>query len=57
LQNYRKDFNTRIDEFKETPVHDWASHAADAFRYLAISIQDTSARKWKPLAYDNRGYI
>jgi phage terminase large subunit len=57
LQNYRKDFNTRLDEFKETPVHDWASHAADAFRYLAISIQDTNARKWKPLAYDNRGYI
>jgi hypothetical protein len=57
LQNYRKDFNTRLDEFKETPVHDWASHAADAFRYLAISIQDTGARKWKPLAYDNRGYI
>lgn len=51
LQNYRKDFNTRLDEFKETPVHDWASHGADAFRYLAISIQETQARKWKPLDY------
>jgi phage terminase large subunit len=31
LQNYRWDFNQRMDEFKSTPVHDWASHGADAF--------------------------
>lgn len=56
LQNYRKDFNTRLDEFKETPVHDWASHGADAFRYLAISIPSTALQvKWAPLKYDNRG--
>lgn len=55
LQNYRKDYNTRLDEFKETPLHDWASHGADAFRYLAISLKETSARKWAPLRYDNRG--
>jgi len=36
LQHYRKDFNTRLNEFKDTPVHDWASHGADAFRYLAV---------------------
>jgi phage terminase large subunit len=37
LQHYRREKNTRLDEFKETPVHDWASHGADAFRYLAVS--------------------
>jgi hypothetical protein len=37
LQHYRRDFNTRLNEFKATPVHDWASHRADAFRYLAVS--------------------
>ncbi len=36
LQHYRRDFNTRINEFKAVPVHDWASHGADAFRYLAV---------------------
>lgn len=36
LSNYRRDYNTRINEFKATPVHDWASHGADAFRYLAV---------------------
>jgi len=35
LQNYRWDFNSRIHEFKHLPVHDWASHGADAFRGLA----------------------
>lgn len=35
LQHYRWDFNTRIHEFKHLPVHDWASHGADAFRGLA----------------------
>jgi hypothetical protein len=36
LKHYRRDFNTRLKEFKATPVHDWASHGADAFRYLAV---------------------
>jgi len=35
LQAYHWDFNTRIHEFKHLPVHDWASHGADAFRGLA----------------------
>ena len=36
LQHYRRDYNTRLNEFKDAPVHDWASHAADAWRYLAV---------------------
>lgn len=36
LQHYRWDYNTRIHEFKPVPVHDWASHGADAFRTLAV---------------------
>jgi hypothetical protein len=36
LQHYKRDYNTRLNEFKAVPVHDWASHAADAFRYLAV---------------------
>jgi phage terminase large subunit len=35
LQHYRWDYNSRIHEFKHLPVHDWASHGADAFRGLA----------------------
>ena len=39
LQHYRRDYNQRLNEFKATPVHDWASHGADAFRYLAVALQ------------------
>lgn len=39
LQHYRWDFNTRIDTFTHLPVHDWASHGADAFRTLACRYQ------------------
>ena len=35
LGAYKWDYNTRIHEFKPVPVHDWASHGADAFRTLA----------------------
>lgn len=37
LSNYRWDKNRRLGEFKSQPVHDWSSHAADAFRYMAIA--------------------
>ncbi len=39
LQHYRRDYNTRLNEFKATPVHDWAEHGASAFRYLAVRQQ------------------
>ena len=39
LQSYRWGYNERMGELKTQPVHDWSSHAADAFRYLAISVR------------------
>jgi phage terminase large subunit len=36
LMHYRRDYNTRLGEFKASPVHDKASHGADAFRGLAV---------------------
>lgn len=36
LRHYRKTYQQRYDQFTETPIHDWSSHAADAFRGLAI---------------------
>lgn len=37
LQSYRWEENTRLDEFRPTPVHDWASHGADAYRMFAVA--------------------
>ena len=36
LMHYRRDYNQRLNEFKASPVHDWASHGSDAFRGLAV---------------------
>lgn len=52
LMHYRRDYNSRLDEFKATPVHDWASHAADAFRGLAVRHQTPrDKRKAEPVRY------
>jgi phage terminase large subunit len=40
LSNYRRAYNTSMGEFTATPVHDHTSHAADAFRYMAISLTE-----------------
>lgn len=36
LTQYRKAWDDKLQQFREAPVHDWASHAADAFRGLAV---------------------
>jgi hypothetical protein len=47
LMHYRRDYNTRLNEFKPTPVHDWAEHGSSAFRYLAVR-QQTPREKKRP---------
>lgn len=56
LMNYRRDYNTRLNEFKATPVDDWASHGADALRYLILA-QDRAHAKPKPIKYSNKGIV
>ncbi len=38
-QDYGKDWNDKLGSFRVRPRHDWSSHAADAFRYLALSLK------------------
>jgi len=37
LRQYRADFDEKTRTFKDAPRHDWTSHSADAFRYLAMA--------------------
>jgi len=37
LKNYRKEFDEKMNKFKDQPLHDWSSHSADAFRTFAIA--------------------
>ena len=58
LQNYRREMNDKLGELRATPVHDWASHGADAFRYLAVSIDKTGARPaLAPINYRTAGIV
>lgn len=38
LKAYRREWDEKRKVFHDRPVHDWASHPADAFRYLALGI-------------------
>ena len=43
LRQYRTDYDERLGTFKTTPLHNWASHAADAFRYGAVTRREVTA--------------
>lgn len=57
LQNYRRDYNERLNEFKATPVHDWSSHAADAFRGLAVRHQVPKQQREIQRSYAHRSDV
>jgi len=43
LANYHKEWDERTKLFRDAPAHDWSSHFADAFRYLAVGHQEPLA--------------
>ncbi len=53
LRNYRKEWDEERGCWKDRPRHDWASHGADGYRYLAMSYReiplDTIAVKPEPV--------
>jgi phage terminase large subunit len=49
LRQYWADYDERTKAFKDKPRHDWTSHAADAFRYLAMAWQERARPQVAPL--------
>jgi hypothetical protein len=45
IRNYRREYNEKQQVFYDKPLHDWSSHYSDAFRYLAIGL-DESDSSW-----------
>ncbi|MDR2427069.1 MAG: phage terminase large subunit [Endomicrobium sp.] len=37
IRNYKKQWNDVLGIYKQEPLHDWASHCADALRYTALA--------------------
>lgn len=40
LRNYRREWDERLKMFRDAPLHDWASHGADALRTFAAGYRD-----------------
>jgi phage terminase large subunit len=38
LKLYRAEYDRTLQALRPQPVHDWTSHAADSFRYLALTL-------------------
>lgn len=59
LKEYHKEWDDKMQMYKDNPVHDWSSHGCDAFRYLCQAIiayidsQAAKASKLQPEADHN----
>ena len=56
LRQYHRAYNERTRSFRSNPVHDWSSHASDAFRYLAVGIRETRDTGRPPQMMAQREY-
>ena len=65
LENYRQEYDNKRKVYRPRPLHDWSSHFADAFRYMAISLpktrDSTSAKeleeRYQKAVYGNHGSL
>jgi phage terminase large subunit len=59
LKLYRSEWDDKLSALKPKPVHDWASHAADAFRYLALTLDRDAIQTGfnRKLNYSDAGYV
>lgn len=56
LRQYRREYDDKLKAFKNRPLHDWTSHAADAFRYLAMGLRPLTD-KAAPINYPKKGIV
>jgi hypothetical protein len=45
LEQYRREWDDEKKAFRQSAVHDWTSHPADAFRYLSLAWRPAPLRK------------
>lgn len=56
LRNYRAEYDDVRRVYRLRPVHDWASHGADAFRVCAMHKLKPEVR-WEPIKYSSKGIL
>ena len=55
LRQYRRDFDEKLKSWRGRPLHDWTSHGADAFRYLAVGYKPYDQWGTGPIRRNLRG--
>ena len=56
LRNYRREHDEKRNVFFDKPLHNWASHGSDSFRYLALGMEQTNT--WsQPLKINARWIV
>tara|TARA_Y100001970_G_scaffold74643_1_gene94568 strand:- start:4336 stop:5631 length:1296 start_codon:yes stop_codon:yes gene_type:complete len=56
LRQYRKDYDEKNKVYKNRPLHDWSSHGADAFRYLALGTRDKNKNRQSLPSFADSNY-
>lgn len=55
LRSYRREWDEKLKTYKDKPLHDWASHPADAFRTFAMGKPREIDNSWEDEEeWDNR---
>lgn len=54
LKNYTRKWDRAKGQFLDTPNHNWASHGADAFRYLSLDLNDPQSSMYNRVAPQHR---
>ncbi len=44
LKSYRKEYSSRLSTYRDSPLHDWASHGADSFQTLALGLEAVTSK-------------
>jgi phage terminase large subunit len=59
LKLYRAEYDDKLQALRPRAVHDWTSHAADAFRYLALTLDRKAAPAgfYRRIEYPQHGVV
>jgi phage terminase large subunit len=55
LRQYHREYDDNGKVWRSRPAHDWASHGADAFRYLAVGYRPAQTNWGEPIRRNLRG--
>lgn len=57
LRMYRADYDDKNQVLRQRPLHDWASHGADAFRCGVMGAEETVPKPYEPPKRDMRSFV